>query len=76
MKTSYLFKIALLAMIAVFTLTQAGAQQPPNMKMTTEIPEGIATDWERSSCETVFQTSSLLRKYMTTWIYIMESRRI
>ena len=43
MKTSHLFKTALLGMMATFIFSQAWAQEPPRMKMTTEVPPGIAT---------------------------------
>ena len=43
MRTSRLFKAALLATIVALTATHAWAEKPPKMKMTTKVPEGIAT---------------------------------
>ncbi len=43
MKKSRLFKTALLGMLLTFSGFQAWSQQPPKMKMTTEVPAGIAT---------------------------------
>jgi len=43
MKTSYILKVALPGIIAIHLVSHAWAQQPPKMKMTTEIPAGIAT---------------------------------
>lgn len=43
MKTSNLLKIFLLGLMANHFVSQAWAQQPPKMKMTTDIPPGIET---------------------------------
>ena len=43
MKKSYFFKTALLGMLVTFIGYQAWAQEPQKTKMTTEVPEGVAT---------------------------------
>ncbi len=43
MKSSLLFKMVLFGLIATLFMSHAWAEEPPRMKMTTDIPEGIST---------------------------------